>query len=632
MQIGDLIDGKLLKPAFKAMFKELSELDQLEINLSYGTTLSEKLYCHFHGIKVAPACQCGNPVKFVSFGEGYRDYCSRDCKKKYSKPDTSKREYAAIQEKIKATNLARYGVENAFALAKHVGRSPEAEARKVEKWKAKRDEILAKKRATNLVRYGNTCSVHGPGPKAKAQATCVAKYGVETPFVSEDVKRRCETTKKARYGNPKFTNRQKAKATYLDKFGGPSPFSSRAVHEKSITSCQARYGVDYGMQSAAIRKRAFSSRGPSGPEKKFAEMLTNRGFIYEQEYPINGKCFDFAVKNADGTVNTLVEVDGEYFHGLLSDYDGRHVRGETDASRFQKVPDGVKFLAFDAKNVERAFSDLCANFGVDYETWITRMVEKCSSEPFPYPEYDDDRMTKDWESLRNSTSAAQFSHLGQSVIRQFHRSMWTAHRDGYPSPVEAWRDKALLERCIRNRFIYSSGLSSQKIADGFTVARIAPRVSVFRASLAKTLIEKYLNEFGEVFDPFSGFSGRMLGACSLGKRYVGQDMASEHVRESNEIIGFLGLDATVAEADILSSNGEHECLFTCPPYTGKESWGGESRPRRAEDWVDECLARFKCGRYVFVVDDPGKHSAHVVETISNKSHFSSAQEYVLVFD
>lgn len=386
------------------------------------------------------------------------------------------------------------------------------------------------------------------------------------------------------------------------------------------------------MQNTEIRKRAFKTRGPSGPERKFAEMLLSRGLAFEPEFSVNGKCFDFAVFGKDGSLNTLVEIDGEYFHGLLADPDGHHVHGEKDCARFLAVPDGVKFLAIDSKNVERGIAELCANFDVDYEDWIKAIVDACSAMPFPYPEYSDKRLKADWKKLQGKLDWRPTSSVGQSIVREFHRSIWSARVGKAKSPVEAWSDRKLLEKCVRNRFIYSSSLSSQAIADGFNVCKIAPKVSVFRAALAKYVVEKYLSAYGEVFDPFSGFSGRMLGACAAGKRYVGQDSDEDHVRESDGIVRYLGLDATVTVKDVLRSRGKHECLFTCPPYSKKESWGSDGDAKSCDDWIDECLTRFDCGRYVFVVDKTEKYADFVVEALVNKSHFGRNDEFIVAMD
>jgi len=276
-------------------------------------------------------------------------------------------------------------------------------------------------------------------------------------------------------------------------------------------------------------------------------------------------------------------------------------------------------------------------FDIDYEEWIAGVIASLPKE-FPYPTYDDVRLAKDWKKLQAFTFNKD-SRLGASLIRRFHRSIWSARVRGLPSPKEAWNDKRLLEKCVRNRFIYSSSLSSHAIANGFNVCKLAPKVSVFNPALAKHLVERYLMDFNEVFDPFSGFSGRMLGTCALGKRYVGRDLDPEHVEESNEIIEFLNskadasIDAEISLADVLVSPKEtHECLFTCPPYSDKESWGKKTRTASCDEWIDICLEKFSCKTYLFVVDDTKKYADRVVYEIKNRSYLGENTEKVVLIE
>ena len=157
---------------------------------------------------------------------------------------------------------------------------------------------------------------------------------------------------------------------------------------------------------------------------------------------------------------------------------------------------------------------------------------------------------------------------------------------------------------------------------------------MFSASTAKYLIMKYLNGYSEVFDPFSGFSGRMLGACASGKHYIGQDIDKEHVEESSKIIKFHNLNASVVEGDALQSSGSYECLFTCPPYVDKESWGDAANQiiKSCDEWIDECLQRFDCKRYLFVVDETNKYNNYIVEELSNQSLFGKGKEKVVLIE
>ena len=92
---------------------------------------------------------------------------------------------------------------------------------------------------------------------------------------------------------------------------------------------------------------------------------------------------------------------------------------------------------------------------------------------------------------------------------------------------------------------------------------------------AKQLILKYLNQYNQIFDPFSGYSGRMFGTIAAGKEYVGQDCNPLTIHESEVLAKFLDIHPILSVQDSTKTTGKYECLFTCPPYNLKENWGQE---------------------------------------------------------
>ena len=567
------------------------------------------------------------------------------------------------QDRIKKTIKARYGVE-------HPLQNPEL----MEKMRRtcvdrrgvdhplKDPEVRRRIKQTNLEKYGSESTLANPDVREKIRRTNLNKYGVGNPFQAEEVKEKIANTNIERYGKSNVAQvpevQDKMRETMLGKYGVDNIFKSDAFKEnqrrkmleehgveyytqtdemksKSRNTNLERRGVEYPSQSPEVHRKIMARRRnknggyDSGTEKKLAEMLKNRNVNFLPHYSINGHEFDFALFDSANVLKCLVDVDGEYYHGLRSDPDGRHVQGTKDCERFGKVPVGVNFVVVDSMKVsEENIAEIMKAVGMDYEEFISGIVSSLPRE-FPYPTYDEERMRRDWEHLCGY-ECVPGQRFGQSIIRNFHKSIWSAHVGNKPSPVEAWSDPDLLEKCVRNRFIYKSVLSSQNIAEGFNVCKLAPKVSVFNPSLARRVLSTYAVGLKTVLDPFSGFSGRMLGACSLGMKYTGFDGDREHVLESNQIIEFLGLDATVECKDVLENSGSADVLFTCPPYGLKEKWSDRGVDWSCEKWIDVCLERFKCGRYVLVVDDPGKYAEHVVEEIFNDSHFSSASEYVLV--
>lgn len=251
---------------------------------------------------------------------------------------------------------------------------------------------------------------------------------------------------------------------------------------------------------------------------------------------------------------------------------------------------------------------------------------------FPYPIYDNNKLLHDYDLLKNYKINKSIKGLtGLKLVYNFHPSIWRCNHIGFKSPLDAWYDDNLIEKAINNRYKYlnKTVISNKELLNGLSIAKIAPKVSVFRPVLAKYLITKYLNEYNEIFDPCSGFSGRMLGTCSLNKKYIGQDINSITIKESLELKDFLNLDAQLQVKDSIYDSGEYDCLFTCPPYGDKENWHQDIEILSADEWIETCLNNYNCKSYLFVVDKTKKYKEFIVEKIPNTSHISRSDELVI---
>ena len=252
--------------------------------------------------------------------------------------------------------------------------------------------------------------------------------------------------------------------------------------------------------------------------------------------------------------------------------------------------------------------------------------------------YVEDKYTKDYLELFKKDLSFPYPELSNqsndfNIIRYFHKSLYKASRKGKLSPLQAWQDKDLIKKAALNRLKYVGRCTPKDVLQGFNVAKIAPKVSVFKPSLAEQLIKKYLDNYSTIFDPFSGFSGRLIGAANCRKAYTGQDINEEHVKESNEIIKYKNYsNVQVSVQNILTdSEKEYECLFTCPPYGGKEHWNenNDEVEKTCDEWIDICLQKYKCKHYIFVVDKTEKYKDKITEVLENKSHLGISKEYVI---
>lgn len=295
-----------------------------------------------------------------------------------------------------------------------------------------------------------------------------------------------------------------------------------------------------------------------------------------------------------------------------------------------------------------------------------KMVDVYYHEEFPYPIYTAGELLKEWKDLCTGVSDTYRSRKGIRIVNMFHKSIWKARTGSRKlSPIEAWADKELLYDLYKNRLEYSTRKDFHKVPadydyhpeyqesfdtvmrDGLTITKKGTKVSIFSPSVAKSIIHKYLPDMDVITDPFSGFSGRMLGVLSLGKGYVGRDINPEVVRESNNIIEWLGKDicdsmfcgpeiqAIVEIEDLREAPVRNvECIMTCPPYGLKEQWDGvDLADMTCDEWVDLVIEKYKAKRYVFVVDDHiEKYKKYIAESIINKSHFNTNAEHIVVIN
>ena len=143
----------------------------------------------------------------------------------------------------------------------------------------------------NLSEIAKTCStacktklgfVNGnpfakPECREKAKQTMIAKYGVEHPMYSDEIKARLDKTNQERYGAKRFTQTPE----YIDK---------------SIETNRERYGSDWAMQSPEIQKKAedtlFEHYGITNPmqsdefKNKIVETYrTNTGYDHPANNP-----------------------------------------------------------------------------------------------------------------------------------------------------------------------------------------------------------------------------------------------------------------------------------------------------------------------------------------------------------
>ena len=265
--------------------------------------------------------------------------------------------------------------------------------------------------------------------------------------------------------------------------------------------------------------------------------------------------------------------------------------------------------------------------------------------------------------IKNLRDGIKNNKANSKTIIKFHSSMRFANRKNCFSPYDYWQllkeDKELFKKFYENRlrcsdwFNEKQGKNFHYLHEGYvpefiygiglSTSRKAPFVSYFKPALAKNLILKHLNNFNTIFDPCSGYSGRLIGSLCAGKNFIGYDINDVTIQESTQLYNYIkplfsNLTCNLHVKDSLNTEQEFDCMLTCTPYENIEEWidskGNKITSKmNCDDWIDKLTQNFKCKKYVFVTDgNIKKYKDNIVEELENTSHFGKNKEYVVVIN
>lgn len=228
---------------------------------------------------------CGNKDKL-------KFYCSRKCAANSNE----------VQDKIKQTNLDKYGTEYSLMNEEVKKRGKETLKKKYGVDNASKSKIIKKKKKeTCLKHYGVDNPGKSPEVRNEMRKTCKKKYGYEFPLQSEECKNKFAETCSKRYGveHPSKLNsvKEKKKKTCLKHYGVENPSKSELIKYQKEQTMLQNIGVAYPMQDKQladiIMQKSSATRcnngGRSSDEILFEEFLIECGYEKDKDYKIEYK-------------------------------------------------------------------------------------------------------------------------------------------------------------------------------------------------------------------------------------------------------------------------------------------------------------------------------------------------------
>jgi len=166
-------------------------------------------------------------------------------------------------------------------------------------------EINRKK--TMNSKYGGNAPICSNDIKNKIKKTNIEKYGVENPFANKDIQ-------------------EKIQKTNLNKYGVINPMFNKEIHEKAMEVAWQTNLEKYGVEYACLLDNCMQATNgsmKSSINENFAKKLTEANILFEREYRIDIRSYDFKINN------TLIELDPTITHNSTKGYKSREPLSKT---------------------------------------------------------------------------------------------------------------------------------------------------------------------------------------------------------------------------------------------------------------------------------------------------------------
>jgi LAGLIDADG-like domain len=197
------------------------------------------------------------------------------------------------------------------------------------------------------------------------------------------------------------------------------------------------------------------------------------------------------------------------------------------------------------------------------------------------------RVIKSWKKLcdfqpdLSNNNLFNNSSLATDICKYFCHKFYDATEVGNTTMREIFANDDLLRALVQNRLGMdwkdpendeTFNISFRMMIQGMRSMRLVPAISIFKPDVAKYLCMKYSNENDVVYDYSAGWGGRMLGAASCNRQYIGVDPWTTD--ELQEIADFLELKNVQLIADgsenVKLNENSVDFSFSSPPYFNQE--------------------------------------------------------------
>lgn len=209
-----------------------------------------------------------------------------------------------------------------------------------------------------------------------------------------------------------------------------------------------------------------------------------------------------------------------------------------------------------------------------------------------FPNLSEDILSHEYQKLFNhkidleKNELNNNGHLATNICKHFCNSYYLSTERDSLSMIEIWDNDDLLKKVIKNRLVLdwksktneSFNISHKMLIQGMRSMRIVPGITMFKPEIAKYICMKYSNEGDTIGDYSCGFGGRLLGAMSCDRKYIGTDPLT--VPELQKMADFYQFkDCQLIQScseDYCGEENSIDLYWSSPPYFDQEYYSSDN--------------------------------------------------------
>lgn len=238
------------------------------------------------------------------------------------------------KEKIKKTNLERYGMEyvsqskivkdkvskawNEFSDEKKLKIKEKTIQTNINNFGVehytKTQEYIKKKKETSLRKYGIDNFSEHPSVREKYRQTCFRKYGADNYFASDEFLSYIESYWIEKFGVSKYNKTKDFKEKMKYFWDNITEEQLKQKRDRTLSTCLERYGLEYVLQLPQTRKSLYDKMGfpTSKPQEKMFKIINNKYSTAKGNIKVGSYLLDVLLKK--NKVKLAIEYDCWYWH------------------------------------------------------------------------------------------------------------------------------------------------------------------------------------------------------------------------------------------------------------------------------------------------------------------------------